>query len=63
VVADDEALPAELGIGVLDRPGRREAARFGHEAKARFSARQQPRPALQMAVGAFRVETMPPRIG
>jgi hypothetical protein len=30
VVADDEALPLELGIGVVDRPGRREAAGLGH---------------------------------
>jgi hypothetical protein len=25
VAADDEALPAELGIGIIDRPGRRAA--------------------------------------
>ena len=29
VIADDEALPLGLGIGILDRPGRREAA-LGH---------------------------------
>ena len=29
-IADDEAPPIQLGVGLLDGPGRREAARFGH---------------------------------
>jgi hypothetical protein len=37
VVADDEALLAELGVGIVDRLGSREAAGFGHEAGYRAS--------------------------
>ena len=37
-VADDEALSVELGVGFLDRPGRREAAGFCHEASLTCAA-------------------------
>ena len=36
VVADDEALPLELGIGILERPGRREATLWHQRPKLRL---------------------------
>jgi hypothetical protein len=32
-VADDEALPLKLGVGIVNGPGRREAAGLAHEAR------------------------------